>query len=551
MIKVNVWLAFFMIVSFCSIIMSGKADGAMALTHQAYILYDAPVRYGDRYPLITALSEHLAHLGFQSESDTVEDWQEDKIGAADVVVVVGLRDTTLSPQMLEALAAAHKVVWFERNIEQLAACLHWQDFRLGGPGAGWSYVKTNVDQYFPEWLQVIRTSPGGDAHIIASLKNAAGEEPLAWQRGNVCYCGLLETNPVFMTTLGTILRGFFPNSQPMERQVLLRVEDVSPFSDPATLAKLVASIKKYHIPFAIAVTPVGVGADGERVAMHERQELLNVLQDAQADGASIIMHGYIQENEVSSKNGGAYEFWNERDDKPLKNAKNFTEERLEAGIAELVRCNLVPVAFEPPHYAMSKDAYTVLSGYFNILSGQVQVSDDTDKALLSLPYDTISPYLNGMRVIPENMGYYDGTGRGAADILQVSGKIADLPDGLAGLFYHGYLSADGMPQIIEGVKAQGYSFLDLRQQDIRVQSSKIHIRGKDGGFSVSVDPDLKASWKDTPTEKNIMKKVGAWHIALLLVLISGMIACIWWVKNNARRKYEIEHLPADYNKRKE
>lgn len=40
---------------------------------QAYVLYDAPARYGSDYPMVTALLEHLGHFELQCETDAVED----------------------------------------------------------------------------------------------------------------------------------------------------------------------------------------------------------------------------------------------------------------------------------------------------------------------------------------------------------------------------------------------------------------------------------------------------------------------------------------------
>ncbi len=517
---------------------------------QAYVLYDAPARYGSDYPMVTALLEHLGHFELQCETDAVEDWQADKIAAADVVVVVGLRDTRLPEELLAALTGARKVIWFEKNIEQLAAYRQWDDFSLQGTMSGWSYVKDTEERYFPDWLRVVIARPGAGSRVVATIHDISASEPLAWQRDNICYCGLLETDPVFMVTLGNVLHQFLGSQHPPVQQVLLRIEDVSPLTDPKAVRKVLEAVRRYHIPFAIGVIPVGIGADGKRVAMHESPELTAVLQDAQADGASIIMHGYTHQNEFSPKTGEGYEFWNARDDKPIDNIEAFTAERLEAGIAELVRCGLIPVAFEPPHYAMSSGAYRELSRFFNIFSGQVQISDKTEAISLTMPYTTKSPYLNGMLVLPENMGYYDG-GRehDMAAMLKSSEQIQDVPDAFAGFFYHGYLAPDILPSIIEHVRAQGYEFYDIRQQDIRVQSSQIEITGSHGDIQVHVAKELQDAWGDAPLQENTMEKVGSVHIIVLVLLIAALLFIIVRLQLNARKKYESEPLDGPATKK--
>lgn len=94
--------------------------------------------------------------------------------------------------------------------------------------------------------------------------------------------------------------------------------------------------------------------DGKKHYLHEREELVEVLQEAQKRGASIIMHGYTHQNEFSPTTGEGYEFWNAKDDRPMEDEESFTVPRIEAGISELLRCGLIPLAFEAPHYAASQ-----------------------------------------------------------------------------------------------------------------------------------------------------------------------------------------------------
>ena len=143
--------------------------GAQGSGGQAYVLYDAPARYGSDYPMVTALLEHLGHFELQCETDAVEDWQADKIAAADVVVVVGLRDTRLPEELLAALTGARKVIWFEKSIEQLAAYRHWDDFSLQGTMSGWSYVKDAEERSVPDWLRVVIARPGGGSRVVATI----------------------------------------------------------------------------------------------------------------------------------------------------------------------------------------------------------------------------------------------------------------------------------------------------------------------------------------------------------------------------------------------
>lgn len=505
---------------------------------KTYIVYDSPVRFGGNFPIVTSLIEYLGHFDLACQALPLETWQPGALQDAELVVYVGLKDTILPQKLLQEMANAKRVIWFERNIEQLAAYLQWQDFRLEGVSSGWSYVNYRRDLFFPEWMNVVIAQPGDNARIFATVKNMAGSKPLAWQRDNVYFCGLLEVDPVFMVTLGNLLHQFIPNNHQNFHRTLLRVEDVSPLTDPKAVSAVINTITKYHIPFAIGVIPVGIAGNDKRVYMHETPEMVRILQEAQNNGASIIMHGYTHQNEYSPKTGEGYEFWNARDDKPMENDESFTSERIEAGIAELVRCGLIPVAFEPPHYAMSKTGYTVLSRYFNVFSGQVQISDKSEQISLTMPYMATSAYLNGMIVVPENMGYYDGHNFLVEDMLRNSAQIIDEQDGFAGFFYHGYLPPDKLPAIIEGLRKQGYEFFDLRQLPIKVRSPKINITGQNGQIQVEIDKDLQDSWGNAPVATNMIERIGIVHLLVLLIIISLLAFIIIRLRANANKHYE-------------
>lgn len=507
---------------------------------KTYIIYDSPTRFGSNYPLVTALIEYLGHFDLACQAISLEAWHPGTLQDAELVVFVGLKDTPLPQELMQEIARAKRIIWFEKNIEQMAAFLRWQDFKLEGVFNGWSYANYNKDLLINDWMNVVITEPGQQAQVLAVVKNAGNSKTLAWQRDNVYFCGFIDVvDPSLMIILANLLHQFVPNNNHTQsHNVLLRIEDVSPLVNPKAVSAVIAAINKYRIPFAIGVIPVGVTENEKHIYLHEKQELVKVLKEAQDNGASIIMHGYTHQNEYSPKTGEGYEFWNARNDKPMENDETFTSQRIEAGIAELVRCGLTPVAFEPPHYAMSATGYKVLSRYFNVFSGEIQISDKSSQISLALPYVSESAYLNGMLVIPENMGYYDGKSFLVEHMLQNSEQMLNIPDGFACFFYHGYLPPDKLPSIIEGVRRQGYEFFDLRQLPFRVQSPHISILGQNGQINVTIDEKLQASWRNDSTVSNIMEKVGTAHVSVLLLIIGILIAIIINLRANASRHYE-------------
>ncbi len=323
--------------------------------------------------------------------------------------------------------------------------------------------------------------------------------------------------------------------------LLMRIEDVSPFVSAETLQELVDAIEQYDIPYAIGVISVGMIEGGGRVLLHENPELVEVLRRAQENGASIIMHGYAHQNEFSPTTGEGWEFWNVREDRPMEDDEAFTRDRIEKAFIELARCGLYPVAFEAPHYAMSKKGYEVLSEYFNVYSGMPQTSDTSYEVSMTLPYIVKSQHLNGMILLPENMGYYDGVEYRVGDMLNSSKALLGIENSFACFFYHGFLPPENLRKIIEVVQAQGFTFFDLRTMEIRAESPQVRVLVQNGKVSATVDSNLVAQWKKKGFfDPRYDFETLSWiQIAVLALVICSFLGIIANLKRTAWRKYEM------------
>lgn len=507
---------------------------------KTYVVYDSLSRFGTVFPVVTALIEYLGHFNLDCQTLALDKWRPGALKDAEMIVYVGLEPNQLPQALLAEMAQATRLIWFEKNIEQMARYLKWSDFSYDGVSSGWSYFNYKQESYFPDFLPVVLAQPGQAAEVFITVSDGNQLKPLAWNRDNVYFCGLLEFDWFFMTTLANLLYQFIPNDFRQEHNALFRVEDVSPLVAPKAVSAVIAAIEKFKIPFAIGVIPVGVDANDNYIYLHDSPELVKVLKAAQDNGASIIMHGYTHQNNYSPKTGEGYEFWNARDDRTMDNDAEFTRERIEAGIAELVRCGLYPVAFEAPHYAMSETGYKVLSEYFNIYSGELQISDLSSQITLTLPYPSYSNYLQGMFVLPENMGYYDGQEFLAEAMLEKSKRLLEVKDGFAGFFYHGYLPPDKIDMIVAGLQQQGYQFYNLRQLPIRVQSPQIQIVGEHGQLSVTVDEKLSAVWRQADADKGWLtfEQLTKGHIGVVTLAIAAFCLIILRLKAQKKQRYE-------------
>lgn len=253
------------------------------------------------------------------------------------------------------------------------------------------------------------------------------------------------------------------------------------------------------------------------------------------------MHGCCHYNEYSPETGEGFEFWNPRDEKPMEGEPEFTRQRIERGLAELARAGLYPVAFEAPHYAMSSKSYTELARYFSTYVGQIQLSDETYTASLELPYEIKSYRLRGMKVWPESLGYVDPQDVRAVDEIREKAAFSKiLPHAKTCVFYHGFLTPEGMEKVITVLKEEGYEFASLGEEEFWVQSRDINIWGKDNILHWKtgikpVDPEEKEPLYKGPS---VVTK-GVIGLAILitgLVIFFGLIA--WNLRRRRNRLYE-------------
>ncbi|OMP66663.1 DUF2334 domain-containing protein [Domibacillus epiphyticus] len=292
----------------------------------------------------------------------------------------------------------------------------------------------------------------------------------------------------------------------------IRIEDVHPMVNPEPLKEIAGILKEKNIPYMIAVIPVYTNPEtGEEHFFSDSPELLKVLKQMQEDGGSVILHGYTHQHKLN-ETGEGFEFWDvekntpiyapaskefvlkhERDfetrekyEEYMKELENFENEyihkKVKRGIQELVNYGLYPLAFEAPHYTMSQNGYKVLSESFSTYVGQLQLSDSDWKIMDSTPYITSPSFLKGMQLLPETMGFVEeGNPNALQEIQQKSEMIQITDNGVAGAFYHPYLGADGLKDVLKVMeKIPNLSWIDLKEMDVWVKTENVDIYTKNG-----------------------------------------------------------------------
>ena len=152
----------------------------------------------------------------------------------------------------------------------------------------------------------------------------------------------------------------------------------------------------------------------------------------------------------------------------------WVDDRIDLAADELEVVGLPqPQIFEFPHYGASENAYEVVSRRFAARYDHTQVfSDAWDGEPPMTPYlfRISAPYLvrdtYGTVTIPETLGFYDAAAAASdagestvQQMLTQAETLSVVRGGVASLFFHPYLGADILEEIVDGLSASGHEFV--------------------------------------------------------------------------------------------
>ena len=183
------------------------------------------------------------------------------------------------------------------------------------------------------------------------------------------------------------------------QQAAIRIEDVSPVTDGATLRTYIDYLVGAGVPFQIAVVPVYVDPSGdyndgvpERYELADNPGLVSALQYAVGHGGTLIQHGTTHQygtldNPYNSVSTDDFEFirswctatndvsadqvpctdqtWVQLVGAVPDDSAAWAQQRVSSGRDLFAEAGLpTPVLFETPHYSASKASYQGISAVY-------------------------------------------------------------------------------------------------------------------------------------------------------------------------------------------
>jgi uncharacterized protein YdaL len=498
---------------------AAKARAAQTADLGALILYDSTGPYawlGQSYA--TMVANLASHFGSWT-AKPVASYAAGDVNRYRATIYIGSTyDEALPASFLADVPTSTKpVVWIYDNIWRLTAAtpdfqsrygwMWWQFSSCSSCGGNQSPV-ARID-YKGQSLARNTLNDGGimdysvvdpaKASVLATaVRNDGTSFPWAIRSGNLTYIG---ENPFSYFSEGDRMMAFadllfdaLAPSTPVRHRALLRLEDITPESDPDELRAIADYLSAKKIPFGFGVSPLykdpkGTYNGGKALTrkLKDAPELVSALKYLQSKGGVMVEHGYTHQysnvpNPYNGVSGDDFEFYRtvENADHTLwfqgpvkEDSTKWALGRVEDAGKEFTAAKLaIPTIFEFPHYAGSVVDYKAIATKFTtrwerslyplgVLTGGTP--DYTRVTGQLFPYAVRDVY--GSRVLPENLGnvepepFYQYPVRFPADIIRDAQRNLVVRDGFASMYFHPFWNIQYLKDTVEGIQQLGYTFV--------------------------------------------------------------------------------------------
>lgn len=474
---------------------SALLAAAPAVPRNVLILYDGEPERSDAYVSARFTQCLLSHFELDEvRLLPISACPPAQAAAAGYLFAICEEGRTPLPHALLAAVAGrrHPVIWINMQVDELLGLVPGRFPLRAGPETGgrdWR-IFYNDRSFAKEDRELQTLLPGrSGSRVLAWAEDGDGRRLPYAVRGSNLWA--FADSPFAYAREGgrwlvfsDLLHDILGQDHERSRRVLLRIEDITPQSDPAAIRRIADYLAGEAVPFQLALVPIYVDpAAQQEEFLSEKPELTAALRYAVTKGGAVVMHGVSHQYRGASTDD--VEFWDVIAGTPLASmSEDWLRRRIEAGIGECCRSGLYPLAWETPHYAAGQRDYRVISGFFDTFHDRPMVADIADSQLLA-PYRVTLPD-TGVQVIPENLGYLslENRGRDAAAMLRNLDGMGAVRDGLAAFFFHPFLPLEDLQQLVRAVKARDWTFVSLREFPCNVRGQGRWITTAGGTGSV-------------------------------------------------------------------
>ncbi|HYZ53701.1 MAG TPA: DUF2334 domain-containing protein [Streptosporangiaceae bacterium] len=357
------------------------------------------------------------------------------------------------------------------------------------------------------------TDSSGAPTSCAPIAQTTGTSfPWAIRSANLTYVGEVPFSYMseadrYVAFSDLLFPALAPSAQPSHR-ALVRLEDVSPVSDPTVLRQVADYLSSQNVPFSVNVIPEYTDPNGyynngtpQTVTLAQAPSVVSALKYMQSKGGTLNDEGYTHQysnvaNPYDGVSGDDAEFFRAQCsttqsppynfDSPCQNTDSVVwtgplpgDSQIWAAGRALTGKTLftlaglaAPSVWVTPHYFASAADYAGIDSVYStryereiFASGQLsgQTLDYTRIFGQFFPYVVHDVY--GEKVIPENLGDDEPTAmnnnppRTPADIVHNAQVNLAVTQGVASFFFDPDNPLSDLQQIVSGIKNLGYTFV--------------------------------------------------------------------------------------------
>jgi uncharacterized protein YdaL len=395
------------------------------------------------------------------------------------------------------------ILWIDENVWQLIERYPFFTERYGwvrgrpdrSPVRAVRYKGIELPRDPAAQVEGLATLRFPQAETVTVLADAVRDDgttlPWAARSSNLVY---VTENPFQYATegdrqlaLADLMFDLLEPDAPDRHRALLRLEDISPVSEPRAVLALGSELARRDVPFSFGVYPVHREPGGREVLLRDRPAVVAAIRQLKRLGGTMVSHGFTHQygtapNPYDGRSGSDYEFFRADLDEggeprlvgPVPgDSRSWALGRIALAAGELGVAGLeLPAIFEVPHYAASADDYAAFARRFEArydrglyFAGTLNGGEVDHARLVSQAFPYVVRDVYGSMVIPENLGHHaprpsdDTSGSDVTGIVAAAVRALVVRDGLASFFYHPYLGVEPLTAILDGIEEAGYTFV--------------------------------------------------------------------------------------------